>query len=141
MITDLITSYEPNMLAWGAIPSMTDRFLVMNVVVVMVHSSLLAVLAARFMSSQVVQTRKTSLATQMVPLAYQMLVFRTVGGYVPSKVRAISVEKLIAYMTISLVLARMGRQMRQQDLLVHEGLGAAREGAFEETAIVACAGI
>jgi hypothetical protein len=108
----------------------------MQMVVMVVHRSLLAIFAAPFVSPQVVQSRKPSLATQMVPFADEMLVLRLVTRHVSSKVGAFGVQELIADMAVSLVLTRMRGEMRHQDLLVHEGLGASRECAFERAAVI-----
>lgn len=105
-------------------------------VVMMVHRSLLAIFAAPLMSPQVVQSRKPSLAAQMVPLADEMLVLRFVARHVPSEVGSFGVQELIADMAVSLVLTGMRGEMRHQHLLVHERLGASGESAFERPAVV-----
>lgn len=118
------------------VTSMGSSLFVMQMVVMVVHRSLLAIFAASFMSPQIVQSRKPSLTAQMMPLADEMLVLRLVTRHVSSEVGAFGVEELIADMAVSLVLPGMRGEVRHQDLLVHERLGASGESAFERAALI-----
>ena len=97
---------------------------------------LLPELTTIFVPSQVIQPWKPSLATQMMPLADHVLVLRPMTRHVSAKVAALAVQPLPADVAVRLILARVGGGMVSEDLFIHEGLGAAGEGAFEGPRLV-----
>ena len=115
---------------------MRCSFFVVKMIVMVVHSSFLAILATALVSSEIVQARKSSLAAQMMPLADEMFMFRSMACHVSSKVGAFSVQELVTNVTVGLVIAGVRGQMRHENLFVHERLGAAWKRALKGATIV-----
>ena len=60
--------------------------LVVQMIVMMMHRSLLAILATPLMPPQIIQSRESPLATQMMPFADQMLMLRPMTRHVPPEI-------------------------------------------------------
>jgi hypothetical protein len=83
------------------------------------------------MPPEVIQPWKPPLTPQMMPLANHMLMLGPVRRHMSAKIAPFGIQKLAADMAVGLIRAGMGRKVFVQDLFVHKGLLAAREGAFE----------
>ena len=92
---------------------------------------LLPKLTTRLMSSQIIQSRKPSLAPHPMILAQHMLVLRSMRRHMSFKVAAFTVEVDLADGTIHLVAAVVARHVLVADVLVSKGLRAVRQCAFE----------
>lgn len=95
----------------------------------------LAEFTAGLVSSEIVDAGKASLAPQCVELAQHVLVLRAVGGHVAFEVGPFAVQVRVADGTVHLVAVVARRDVLVAHLLVHERLGAAREGAFERSLV------
>jgi hypothetical protein len=71
----------------------------------------------------------------MMPFADQVLVLGPVTGHVAAEIASLGIEERVADVAVGFVVAGVRGQVRQQDLLVHERLGAAGERAFEGAAV------
>jgi hypothetical protein len=68
----------------------------MQMIMVMMHRRFLTELATALVPPQIIQPWKPSLASQMMPLTYQMLMLRSVARHVSPEIAAFGIEECVA---------------------------------------------
>ena len=87
---------------------------------VAVSGSLLTIFATRFMSPQVVESRKLPSATKMLVLTFHMLVLWSVTRHMTTEITPFCIQPLMTYRTMSAIRTCMTCEVIISNLLVHE---------------------